>query len=289
MVGDLPIYVSLDSSDVWANREVFKLNPDGSPRAVAGVPPDYFSKTGQRWGNPLYDWESLSHKGYAWWVNRFRHELKLFDLIRLDHFRGFAACWEIPAEAETAVDGQWVKVPGKELFEAAAAQLGKLPLIAEDLGLITDDVHELRESQGFPGMKVLQFAFNGDNGSHPFLPHNYVPNCVVYTGTHDNAPTKAWYKQAATRPERVRLSTYLGRTPTDETVSWDLIQLAMTSKADTAIFPLQDILNLGLEARMNTPSKPKGNWEWRFLSKQMTKALKKRLKELAVISGRMTP
>jgi 4-alpha-glucanotransferase len=282
-IGDAPIFVSSDSSDVWAHPELFLLSEDRKPTAVAGVPPDYFSKTGQLWGNPLYNWKALKQTGYAWWVDRLRSTLELVDLIRLDHFRGFEAYWEIPAGRPTAEVGRWVKGPGANLFEVVQAELGRLPIIAEDLGVITPEVHALRERFNLPGMKILQFAFGGATEDR-FLPHNYDdPNCVVYTGTHDNDTTRGWY-QKATEGERDLFRRYVGRDGRE--VSWDLIRLAWASVADTAVAPLQDVLDLGAEARMNLPGQPSGNWTWRFRSGQLSEPMLDRLAELTLLYGR---
>ena len=261
-IGDLPFFVSPDSADVWADPQFFQLDARCRPRLVAGVPPDYFSPEGQLWGNPVYDWEALRRAGYRWWIDRLRALLAHVDVVRLDHFRGFAAAWHVPAGASTAREGQWLPGPGEDLFRAARAELGRLPLIAEDLGIITPDVRQLREDLHLPGMKVLQFAFDG-NPDNPFLPHTYGPDAVVYTGTHDNDTTRGWY---ATLPEGQRRAvwSYLGRSPgAEEEVAWELLRLAWSSAAALAMAPLQDVLNLGSEARMNRPGSPEGNWRWR--------------------------
>jgi 4-alpha-glucanotransferase len=286
LVGDIPIYVSLDSSDVWAHPELFKLDSERNPVAVAGVPPDYFSATGQLWGNPLYNWDRNREEGFGWWLARLKGKLDRFDLVRLDHFRGFSGSWEIPAGAENAISGHWQAVPGKELFQAVLQDIGKLPFIAEDLGYITDDVHELREQFGLPGMKVLLFGFGEETGPHPFVPHNHIPNCVVYTGTHDNATVREWFDHETNHKDRERLAAYLGRTPTPETIHWDLIRLAMMSVARMAIFPLQDILGLGRESRMNVPSEADGNWVWRLDPALLSEDAWLKLKEMTVIYGR---
>jgi 4-alpha-glucanotransferase len=286
LVGDIPIYVSLDSCDVWAHPELFKLDGERNPLAVAGVPPDYFSATGQLWGNPLYHWDRLREGGFEWWLQRIKETLLRFDLIRLDHFRGFAASWEIPRGAENAISGHWQTVPGKELFQSVLREIGKLPFIAEDLGYITEDVHELREHFGLPGMKVLLFGFGEETGPHPFVPHNHIQNCVVYTGTHDNATVREWFEHETTHKDRERLGAYLGRDPTQETVHWELIRLAMMSVARMAIFPLQDVLGLGRESRMNVPSEAVGNWGWRVDPALLRDEVWLKLKELTVIFGR---
>jgi len=263
ILGDVAIFVSYDSADVWMHPEIFELNKDRKPLRVAGVPPDYFSKTGQRWGNPLYKWGVLRERGFDWWVGRIRRALALHDSIRLDHFRGFEAYWSIPAEEKTAVNGQWVKAPGQELFQRLKDVFGPLPFIAEDLGLITPEVDELREHFGMPGMRILQFGFT-DRGSHLYLPHKFVPNTVVYTGTHDNNTTLGWWKEDATKAEKAHLRTYLQRIDHADDVVWAMIRAAARSVANLCIFPLQDVLHLGSDARMNTPSKASGNWTWRY-------------------------
>jgi 4-alpha-glucanotransferase len=283
IIGDIPIFVAYDSADVWANRELFSIDEDGNPIFVAGVPPDYFSATGQLWGNPLYCWDVLAERGYDWWIERFRGTFALFDIVRLDHFRGFAAYWEVPASEETAINGRWVTGPGAALFEAVQDALGELPIIAEDLGLITPDVEELRDRLGFPGMKVLHFAFGG-KPDDPYLPHNYAPNCVVYTGTHDNDTTLGWW-QTLPESERTFAQIYMGRDGHD--ISWDLIRLASSSVASMAIFPLQDVLKLGSEARMNTPGQAAGNWSWRYMPDQLNSDVAGRLRQLTEIYGRL--
>jgi len=260
VIGDIPIYVAHDSVDVWSRRENFLLDSKGNPTVVAGVPPDYFSSTGQLWGNPHYNWDLMKQNGYRWWIERFRALFELFDIVRVDHFRGFEAAWHVAAKAKTAQKGVWVKGPGENLFDALRAALGSLAIIAEDLGVITPEVIALRDRYGFPGMKILQFAF--DSGpSNPDLPHNHVRLGVVYTGTHDNDTTRGWY-DSISDGERCEMNTYLG-TAGDDGVG-DLMRAALMSVADTAILPFQDILKLGSEARMNIPGTPFGNWEWRF-------------------------
>ena len=285
VIGDVPIFVAYDSDDVWANPELFDLDDEGRPRSVAGVPPDYFSKTGQLWGNPLYDWEAMAERGYAWWIRRFRAALSLYDIVRIDHFRGFEAYWAIPAGEPTAVNGRWIKGPGRDLFLAVKEALGDLPIIAEDLGFMTADVLALRDSMGFPGMKILQFAFNGDPRQE-YLPHNYTPNCVVYSGTHDNDTAVGWLASASEK-ERETLSRYTGRDSSE--VHWDLIRLAFGSIADMAVVPLQDVLGLGSEARMNTPGQPGGNWGWRYAEEDLTPEVRTRLGEISHVYGRGLP
>ena len=283
IVGDIPIFVSLDSADAWAHPELYHFDASGHPTVVAGVPPDYFSATGQRWGNPLYRWERMAERGFGWWIDRFRSTLDFFDIVRVDHFRGFEACWEIPAAEPTAVKGRWVEGPGQPLFDALAAALGDLPVIAEDLGVITPEVEALREANGLPGMKVLQFAFAGDAGD-PYLPHNYPRNCVAYTGTHDNDTTAGWYAQAP-EAERDFVRRYLARG--DDNLPWEFMRLAQASVADLAIAPLQDVLGLGSEARMNTPGRAAGNWSWRFAWEDLPEWLAPALLEMARVYGRV--
>ena len=283
IIGDIPIFVACDSADVWSNPSLFKLDELGDPTVVAGVPPDYFSATGQLWGNPLYDWEALAQSGYAWWIERLRSSFGLYDIIRIDHFRGFAACWEVPAGEATAVNGQWVDGPGEALFEAVEAALGKLPIIAEDLGVITPDVLELRDRFGFPGMKILHFAF--DSGpDNPYLPHNIERSSVIYTGTHDNDTTVGWYSRL-TDSERQRILHYLDSP--GKTIAWDLIRAALASVADTAIIPLQDVLSLGSEAKMNAPGTVGGNWSWRYQAGDLNDGHAARLLDLTEIYGRL--
>jgi 4-alpha-glucanotransferase len=282
LVGDAPIFVSGDSADVWANPHLFLLDGRRRPTVVAGVPPDYFSATGQLWGNPLYDWEALRRTHYAWWVARLRGLLEQVDRVRLDHFRGFEAYWAVPAGMPTAETGRWVKGPGKELFEALRAALGGLPLIAEDLGLITPAVEALRDELGLPGMRVLQFAF-GDTPANPFLPHNYRRNTIAYTGTHDNDTTRGWY---ASLPEKQKdfVRRYLSRDGRD--IAWDFLRLAWSSVAGAAVAPLPDVLDLGSEARMNQPGRPAGNWGWRLRDGVLTDAVLGRLADLTELYGR---
>ncbi len=262
ILGDVAIFVSYDSADVWTNPEIFELDDQRRPIRVSGVPPDYFSSTGQRWGNPLYRWGLLQERGFDWWVARIRRALTLYDSIRLDHFRGFEAFWSIAADEETAINGQWVKAPGHALFARLKEVFGDLPFIAEDLGLITREVDELREHFCMPGMRILQFGF-ADRGGHLYLPHRYVPNTVAYTGTHDNNTTLGWWRDDATEVERRAVETCLGRVQ-DAEIVWSMIRAAAGSVANLCIFPLQDVLHLGSEARMNTPSAGAGNWSWRY-------------------------
>lgn len=284
--GDVPIYVQYDSVDVWTNPEIFKLDHKKRPYAVAGVPPDYFSETGQLWGNPVYRWEVLQERGYNWWVRRMEHTLRLFDVVRMDHFRGFIAYWEIPAGEKTAINGRWVEAPAEDFFNALLKRFSCLPIIAEDLGVITPDVRETMHHFGFPGMKLLLFAFGEDNPMHPYLPHTYERNYVVYTGTHDNNTIKGWFESEATPEVKKRLFRYLGRKVPVEELHWELIRLAMMSVANMVIFPIQDILGLGEEARMNRPATTKGNWQWRLLPQQLTPSVARRLMEMTEIYGR---
>jgi 4-alpha-glucanotransferase len=282
VVGDVPIVVAHDSADVWAHPGLFQLDGAGMPTVVAGVPPDYFAKTGQLWGNPLYDWQALERDGFRWWLDRLRAALEMVDVVRLDHFRGFEAYWQVPAGEPTAEHGEWVPGPGARFLEAVRSELGALPIIAEDLGLITPGVIALRDGFELPGMKVMQFAFD-DGARNPFLPHHHVRNCVVYTGTHDNDTTRGWY---ATAPEAQRrlAHAYLGSDGGDFT--WDLIRAGMASVADTFIVPLQDVLDLGTEARMNLPGREWGNWSWRCDEGALNAALAGRLAAMARIFGR---
>jgi 4-alpha-glucanotransferase len=259
----LAIFVNYDSADVWTHPHLFELDDDRRMIRVSGVPPDYFSSTGQRWGNPLYKWGEMRERGFDWWVTRIRRSLALYDMIRLDHFRGFEAYWSIAAEEETAINGQWVKAPGHELFQRLKEVFGDLPFIAEDLGLITPEVEELRERFGMPGMRILQFGFS-DRSSHLYLPHMYVPNTVAYTGTHDNNTTLGWWRDGATAVERANVQAYLQTIEHDGDVVWAMIRAAARSVANMCIFPLQDILHLGTEARMNVPAAGAGNWTWRY-------------------------
>jgi 4-alpha-glucanotransferase len=288
IIGDIPVYVAHDSADVWAHREFFYLAPDGNPTKVAGVPPDYFSATGQLWGNPIYDWHLLKTTGYRWWIERFRAALRLYDIVRIDHFRGFEAYWEVPAGEPTAMKGRWIKGPGAELFSALQAEFGELPIIAENLGVITPEVENIRRQFGFPGMAILQFAFGNDPQGPSFRPHNYVRNLVVYTGTHDNDTVVGWWNSkggtdSIRTPEDVIkehafAKTYLGCDK--EPIHWALIRAVLASIADTAIIPLQDVLGLGSEARMNLPGTARGNWRWRLLPGALNSDLAMRLLEL---------
>lgn len=285
IIGDIPIFVSMDSADVWANQHLFQLDTKGFPTSVAGVPPDYFSATGQLWGNPLYDWDAHDKEGYQWWIARVKNQLEILDILRIDHFRGFEAYWSVPYGEETAINGRWVKGPEGKLFTAIQNALGSdLPIIAEDLGIITPEVEALRDAFAFPGMKVLQFAFE-NTGESSFLPHQFTtPNCVCYTGTHDNDTTRGWY--GSLRDDcRYKLRRYLHASDQD-TISWELVRLCLSSTAAYAIFPLQDILDLGSESRMNMPGRAAGNWGFRFQDGMLTWELAQALRELSCLYGR---
>ena len=284
IVGDIPIFVAYDSADAWSNPNLFYLDAEGKPIYVAGVPPDYFSPTGQLWGNPLYKWKEHQKQGYAWWIERMQATLKMVDIVRLDHFRGFAGYWEIPFGMPTAEVGRWVKGPGEDLFLAIHNALGDLPVIAEDLGVITPDVIKLRNRFDLPGMKVFQFAFATDPDD-PFLPHNYQANCVAYTGTHDNDTALGWY-QSAPEPEQDLIRRYLARSGED--ISWDMIRAVWSSVAVFAVAPMQDVLSLGNEARMNLPGKASGNWIWRMNPDSINKHVLDRLREVNYLYSRMT-
>jgi 4-alpha-glucanotransferase len=282
ILGDVAIFVNMDSADVWVHQKIFDLDDNLQPRRVAGVPPDYFSPTGQRWGNPIYRWDVLAARGFDWWIDRIRHACSLYDIVRLDHFRGFEAYWSIPASEETAVHGEWVKAPGQALFRALQAALGPLPLIAEDLGMITPEVDALRHELGLPGMKVVQFGF-GDKGAHIHLPHRYTPDTVAYTGTHDNNTTLGWW-QAAGKAERAAIEAYVG--PVGKQPVWPLIWAIEASVAQIAVVPAQDLLELGAEARMNTPALAVGNWSWRAPETSWSPELAARLAALSEATDR---
>jgi 4-alpha-glucanotransferase len=282
ILGDVAIFVNMDSADVWVHPDLFELDEDLKPIRIAGVPPDYFSPTGQRWGNPLYRWEALAERGFDWWIERVRCACRLYDIVRLDHFRGFEAYWAIPAEEVTAVKGEWVKAPGLKLFHALEAALGPLPLIAEDLGMITPEVDALRLELGLPGMKVLQFGFNS-KGAHIHLPHRLTPDTVAYTGTHDNDTTQGWW-DAAGKLERRAVEAYVG--PVAKRPVWPLIRAVETSVAQMAVVPAQDLLELGSEARMNTPAVAGGNWSWRAPEGCWKPELAARLAALAEVTDR---
>jgi 4-alpha-glucanotransferase len=293
ILGDVPIYVAHDSADVWSNRDLFELDEKGNPTKVAGVPPDYFSATGQLWGNPIYRWDRMEQTGFKWWIDRFRATLDLVDLVRVDHFRGFEAYWEVPAKEKTAINGHWVKAPGAKLFTALRNALGELPIIAENLGVITAEVEELRHQFSFPGMTVLQFAFGSDPQAHTFLPHNYPREVAAYTGTHDNDTTMGWWRSGAgnstrsaseVQREHEFAKAYVNADGSE--IHWAFIRAIMSSVADTVIVPMQDVLGLGNEARMNLPAKASGNWRWRFRSEALTTMHRDRLKQFSVLFDR---
>jgi len=288
LFGDLPVFVAPDSADVWADRRLFLLDRDGRPTVVSGVPPDYFSATGQLWGNPLYDWGELQREDFRWWVGRLHSAFALFDLVRIDHFRGFEACWQVPAGEPTAEHGRWVQSPGEALFAALRRALGEPPIVAEDLGIITPEVQTLKERWGLPGMNILQFAFDsaeagGLTAENRFLPHNHLPHAVVYTGTHDNDTTRGWYA-ARTAEERKLVERYTGGSDPD--VVRRFLRLAFASVCRLAVVPLQDALGLGSEARLNTPGTASGNWAWRFREGALSEELARGLRELAALYGR---
>ena len=282
ILGDVAIFVNMDSADVWTHPDIFELDEDLQPVHIAGVPPDYFSPTGQRWGNPLYRWDVLEERGFDWWIDRIRRSRELYDMIRLDHFRGFEAYWSIPADEETAINGEWVKAPGLELFRALESALGPLPLVAEDLGLITPEVDTLRSTLAMPGMRVLQFGF-GDKGAHMHLPHQFAPGTVAYTGTHDNDTTQGWWSTLG-KIERCAAEASLG--PMKGKAAWPMIRAAAGSVAAISIFPAQDLLELGSEARMNTPSVPRGNWCWRVAEGSWTPEIARRMAAIVDVTDR---
>lgn len=293
IIGDIPIYVAHDSADVWSRPDLYHLDEKGNPTVIAGVPPDYFSKTGQLWGNPIYRWDQMLRNGFQWWIDRFRQILTCVDIVRLDHFRGFEAYWQVSASEDTAINGQWVKGPGAALFETLQYTLGELPIIAENLGVITEDVEELRHRFEFPGMSILQFAFGSDADCID-LPHNYSKNLVAYSGTHDNDTTVGWWEskgEGSTRsPQQVKkekdyAKRYLRMDGTE--INWTFIQTLMASVAQTVIFPMQDVLGLGTEARMNRPGQSIGNWQWRCKEGQLTESISQRLSELCETYGRV--
>jgi 4-alpha-glucanotransferase len=287
LFGDLPIYVAPDSADVWAHQDLFHVDDDGEPTVVAGVPPDYFSPEGQHWGNPIYRWDRMEDRGYAWWTERLRRAFDLFDLVRLDHFRGFDEYWEIPAERETAINGEWKDGPGAEFFEAMEDEFGDLPVIAEDLGIITDSVKQLRDAFEFPGMAVLQFAF-GSDPTNEFLPHNYTRNQVVYTGTHDNNTTVGWWEEELSDEKKDFAQSYLNLPSSSqkEVLHRRAIRSLMASAANRVVFPLQDVIGLGSEGRINTPGTTEDNWAWRFTPDQISDENEEMLKELTYVYGR---
>jgi 4-alpha-glucanotransferase len=287
IIGDIPIFVAYDSADVWSHPKYYQLNEERELQYVAGVPPDYFSATGQRWGNPLYDWGIMRNNGYHWWIQRIKHSLNIVDILRIDHFRGFESYWQIPAKEETAIIGEWILGPGIELFRELKKALGPLSIIAEDLGTITPEVEKLLQETKFPGMRVLQFAFEEDNensAKNKYLPHNYHPNSIVYTGTHDNQTTKAWFEDSSQKIKEYILD-YTHSNGKD--IVGDLIRLIWSSVAKMAVIPLQDLLRLGDEARMNIPGTTNNNWKWRFTWSQMNDELNSELKQMTVLYNRI--
>jgi 4-alpha-glucanotransferase len=288
IIGDIPIYVAYDSADVWAHPEIFKLTKARKPKYIAGVPPDYFSKTGQLWGNPVYDWRYLEHTDFAWWMDRIRHNLYLYDLVRIDHFRGLCAYWQVPAGQKTAIRGRWVEAPKDKFFATLFKQMPFAPIFAEDLGYITADVREVINRYNFPCMKVLQFGFDGDPKTNPHYPHNTSENCLVYTGTHDNNTTRGWFQNDATARQKKWLFEYCGRRVSIEDVHWQMIRLAMASVAKIAIIPMQDVLGLGGQARMNHPAKAKGNWLWRMPPSAWSRraGIARRMRKMVELYGR---
>ena len=286
LFGDMPIYVDYHSADLWAHQNLFKLNGDKRPSTVAGVPPDYFSATGQYWGNPVFNWEAMRESGYAWWIERLKRNFGLYDLVRIDHFRGLVAFWEIPAHETTAINGSWQEAPVMDFFRALQRRFQSLPIVAEDLGYITPEVREALALLGLPGMKLFIFAFGEDGAENPYQPHNYPRNCVAYTGTHDNNTMRGWFQAEADEAVKARMSRYLGRELTVENVAWESWRAVSASVADTVIAPLQDVLGLDAEARMNRPSQAQGNWDWRFQADMLTSRVEEKLKKLAETYGR---
>jgi 4-alpha-glucanotransferase len=278
IIGDIPIYVDYNSVDVWKRPEIFKLNRAKKPISVSGVPPDYFSRTGQLWGNPVYSWRVLKKERYQWWMARIAHNLTLFDFVRIDHFRGFVAHWEVKAGRKTARRGKWVRNPARDFLTTLVTRVSSERIIAEDLGTITPDVRKLIRDFGFPGMKVLLFAFNQGPDTSLYLPHNHIQNCLVYTGTHDNNTIRGWFENEATKRAKKRLFRYLGREVSKHNLPWEMIRLCMASVADTVIIPMQDILGLGKSARMNRPASGRGNWQWRLTPQQVSSAFIKKLR-----------
>jgi 4-alpha-glucanotransferase len=287
IIGDLPIYVAYDSADVWAHPKIFKLDRFKRPKYIAGVPPDYFSRTGQLWGNPLFDWQHLDRTGYDWWMQRIGHNLSLYDLVRIDHFRGLIAYWQVPAGEKTAIRGKWTQAPTEEFFSTLFKRFPSAPIFAEDLGYITADVREAISKYGLAGMRVLQFGFDGQNTINPHCPHNHVENCLVYTGTHDNNTTRGWFETEATQQQKKCLSDYVGHKISARNVHREIIRLAMASVAKAAIIPMQDLLGLSAEARMNCPAKTRGNWLWRMQKGQTTASLAKKLRKMVETFGRI--
>lgn len=287
LIGDMPIYVIWDSVEVWKHPEIFQLDDSGNPTAVAGVPPDYFSNTGQLWGNPLYDWDVLKRTGYTWWVERLKRNFKLYDMTRIDHFRGLIAYWQIPAGSETAVDGRWQEVPFEDFFSKLQKRFAYLPIIVEDLGTITPDVREAVNKYDLPGMKVLLFAFGDDDPKHPYLPHMYPRNCVAYTGVHDTNTLRGWYENELNNAERARVMAYLGTQSSEDRLNWEFMRILMRSPAAQSIIPMQDLLFLSEECRMNHPAKKKGNWEWKLRGGELDEELTRTLADMTRLYGRV--
>ncbi|MDD3374148.1 MAG: 4-alpha-glucanotransferase [Candidatus Omnitrophica bacterium] len=285
VIGDAPIYVQHDSADAWANKEIFKLDENGECEFLAGVPPDYFSETGQLWGNPVYRWDVLQSSGYDWWKKRLKYNFDCFDIVRIDHFRGFVDFWEIPKGEQTAINGKWAKVNVYNFFDELLDYFKEFPIIAEDLGIITADVKEVIKRYRFPGMKILQFAFDGKE-DNPYLPQNHIKNCIVYTGTHDNNTTKGWFRREATEEAKVQINKIVGQEPTENNIALIFVKLAMNSIADTVILPLQDILGLDESARMNQPSTITSNWEWRVKASSLNSSVQKELANLCSANNR---
>ena len=287
IIGDIPIYVNYDSVSVWMNPDLFNLDNNKNPITVAGVPPDYFSETGQLWGNPTYKWDVLKSNDYKWWIQRLEYNFKLFDIVRIDHFRGFSAFWEVPANETTAINGKWVEAPGYDFFDTLTKRFPSPQIIAEDLGIITQDVTDMMNKFNFPGMKVLLFAFGFDLPTNPYAPHNHVKNCIVYTGTHDNNTVKGWFENETTPEDKDRLFKYVGNEINIDNIHHVFIRIAMMSVANTVIIPMQDILGLGQKCRMNLPSTTEGNWEWRMTEEQITQEITAKLLEMTEIYGRV--
>jgi len=286
LIGDLPFYVGFNSSDVWSHRNLFKINATGDMTHIAGVPPDYFNEDGQLWGMPVYDWNKVEEEKHQWWIQRVAKNIAMFDLIRLDHFRAFSAYWEVPAPANDARGGRWIKTPGKKFFAVMKERFGGLPFIAEDLGDIDEEVITLRDSIPLPGMRILQFAFDDAMPHSPYIPHNYSRSSVAYTGTHDNNTTRGWFSDDATSENKKQLSRYVGKSVNENNVAREMVRLCLASVADQAIIPMQDLLNLGADARMNTPSSVKNNWSWRLKKELMTEQVEREIKTLVELYNR---
>jgi 4-alpha-glucanotransferase len=287
IIGDIPYYVNYDSAEVWTNPQFFKLDESKEPAYVAGVPPDYFSATGQLWGNPVYDWDILRKNNYSLWLNRIQQNLKLYDIIRIDHFRGFLAYWEVPASESTAENGKWTRAPADDLFKKLREQFSDLPILAEDLGVITDDVIALMKKYGLPGMRILMFAFDENLPKNPYAPHNHIQNCVVYTGTHDNNTVRGWFEKEISEQDRQRIYQYLGRKISAKEIHWVFVRMALMSVANIVIVPMQDILGLSATHRMNRPATLNGNWKWRLTESLFpSREISKKLAEMTEIFGR---